>query len=185
MQKILFTAHCILNTASKVVMYNMEDMAREEELRRRFVHAAVDAGIQIRQMPCPEFTLYGGKRWGHCSDQFDNPFFRGHCRKLLKSVLDEATAYLADPRCFEVLGFAGIDGSPSCGVDYTCTGQWGGSLGSRDDLAAVASSVKLVKRRGIFFDELALMLEERALPLPCTGLFAPEPDKIMALVKNL
>ena len=35
MQKIIFAAHCLLNTAAKVVLYEKEDMAAEETLRRR------------------------------------------------------------------------------------------------------------------------------------------------------
>jgi hypothetical protein len=34
-KKILFVAHCILNTASRVVMYNDGETAREEALRRQ------------------------------------------------------------------------------------------------------------------------------------------------------
>ena len=34
MQDIIFVSHCVLNTASKVVMYNEAEMAAEEELRR-------------------------------------------------------------------------------------------------------------------------------------------------------
>jgi predicted secreted protein len=181
--KILFVAHCFLNTASKVVLYNRREIKAEEKIRRRFVHAALDAGIQLRQLPCPEFTMYGTKRWGHTSDQFDNPFFRRHCRNILIPVLEEASAYMADPKNFDVLGFAGIDGSPSCGVDYTCTGRWGGSLDCRDDLAAVVHSVRLVKRRGIFFDELENLLKEQGFVLPFTGLYAPEPEKIMHLAQ--
>ena len=37
MQKIIFAAHCLLNTAAKVVLYEKEDMAAEETLRRRFL----------------------------------------------------------------------------------------------------------------------------------------------------
>jgi predicted secreted protein len=181
--KILFVAHCILNTAAKVVMYDEEKIVQEEELRRRFIHAALDAGIQLIQLPCPEFTLYGSKRWGHTFNQFDNPFFRCHCRRLLAGPLDEAAAYLSNKERFEVLGFVGIDGSPSCGVDYTCTGSWGGNLGGRDDLVAVVSDVRLEKRPGVFFDELGVMLWERGMALSSTGLFAAEPEKIMGLIK--
>lgn len=74
-QKIIFAAHCLLNTAAKVVLYEKEDMAAEETLRRRFLSKAVNCGIQLVQLPCPEFTLYGACRWGHVSNQFDNPFF--------------------------------------------------------------------------------------------------------------
>ena len=63
MQKIIFAAHCLLNTAAKVVLYEKEDMAAEETLRRRFLSKAVNCGIQLVQLPCPEFTLYGACRW--------------------------------------------------------------------------------------------------------------------------
>jgi predicted secreted protein len=181
-QKILFVSHCILNIASKVVMYNDEEMAREESLRRRFVHAALDAEVQLIQLPCPEFTLYGTKRWGHTSNQFDNPFFRRHCRKLLEDPLIEIEVYMADPVRFEVLGFVGIDGSPSCGVDYTCIGPWGGNLGEREDLGSLVADVRLVKKAGVFFDELEKILKERGVTLKRTGLFASEPEKVMEIL---
>lgn len=55
---------------------------------------AVEQGIQLVQLPCPEFTLYGPKRWGHTREQFDNPFFREHCRKILSPVLTQMKAYM-------------------------------------------------------------------------------------------
>ncbi len=182
-QKILFVSHCILNTASKVVLFNEEAMAAEEELRLKFLHAALDAGIQLVQLPCPEFTLYGCRRWGHTSNQFDNPFFRQHCRKLIAPALLEVQEYLSAPDRFEVLGFLGIDGSPSCGVDYTGTGNWGGSPYGRADLDEVVASLSLAKKSGIFFDELQAMLKETGLTLRCAGLFAPEPEKAFSFLK--
>ena len=75
MQKILFVSHCILNTAAKVVRYG-DTGKKEEESRLEFVVKTVEQGIQLVQLPCPEFTLYGPGRWGHTKEQFDNPFFR-------------------------------------------------------------------------------------------------------------
>ena len=37
MKKIVFVSHCILNTASKVVLYNREDIDAEEKLRLQFM----------------------------------------------------------------------------------------------------------------------------------------------------
>lgn len=51
MQKIVFVSHCILNTASKVVLYNQEEIEAEEALRKAFIRQAVDNGIQIIQLP--------------------------------------------------------------------------------------------------------------------------------------
>ena len=186
-QPIIFVAHCILNTAAKVVLYREEEMAAEEALRRRFVGTALERGVQLVQLPCPEFTLYGARRWGHVSDQFDNPFFRDHCRRLLAPVLLQMREYLAHPQRFTLLGVVGIDGSPSCGVDYTSRGDWYGSFGGRTDLAEALASCHLAGARGIFMDQLGRMLEEAGLAeqVPVVGLFAPEPDKCMALLSNL
>lgn len=184
MQKILFVSHCILNTAAKVVLYQEEDAAAEEALRLRFVSAALREGIQLVQLPCPEFTLYGAQRWGHVSDQFDNPFFRKHCRELLAPVVLQMREYRAHPDRFEVLGVVGVDGSPSCGVDYTCRGDWFGSFEGRENLAEALATCRLERGRGVFMDELAALLRDdpATAGVPVLSLFAPEPQKCLALV---
>ncbi len=185
MQKILFVAHCVLNTASKVVMFADEEMASEEALRRRFLQEAIDSGVQLIQLPCPEFTLYGAKRWGHVSNQFDNPFFRKHCRELLLPVMDELKEYLAHGERFEILGVLGIDGSPSCGVDYTCYGDWFGDFGGRKDLNCVLSSCRIGKGSGVFMSVLSELLSEYGMQdsVKLHGLYAPEPEKCLCLLR--
>lgn len=184
MKKILFVSHCILNTASKVALYNQEEIDTEEKLRQKFLQKAIDKGIQIIQLPCPEFTLYGSKRWGHVSDQFDNPFFKDHCRKLLSPILQQLKEYLSHMESFEVLGIIGIDGSPSCGVDYTCQGNWYGSFEGRKDLQKTLDTCRLVKTPGIFVRVLKEMLEEEGIAsqVKVTSLFAPEPEKCMKVL---
>lgn len=184
MQKIVFVAHCILNISSKVVLYNQQEMDAEEALRRRFLGYALEDGVQIVQLPCPEFTLYGAMRWGHVSNQFDNVFFRQHCRNILQPYLQQMKEYLAHPERFEVLGIVGVDGSPSCGVDYTCTGNWYGSFGERTDLEETLQSCRLVNHSGIFMQELKAMLQEQGLDgkVPVTSLYTPEPEKCLGLL---
>ena len=181
MQDIIFVSHCVLNTAAKVVMYNEAEMAAEEDLRRRFVSKAVSQGVQLIQLPCPEFIMYGSRRWGHVSEQFDTPYFRQECRRMLEAYLQQLGEYLSNDR-FRVRGIVGIDGSPSCGVDYTCYGNWGGNLSDRDDLQDCIATSRLGKGRGILMDELFKLLAERGMNVPMVGLFADEPEKIMALL---
>ena len=109
MKKIIFVSHCILNNASKVVLYNQKEIEAEEDLRVRFLNKVLNSGVQIIQLPCPEFTLYGSRRWGHVSDQFDNPFFRRHCRNILTPIVEQLKEYLNNDS-FRVLGIVGIDG---------------------------------------------------------------------------
>ena len=184
MKKIIFVSHCILNTAAKVVLYNQQEIDDEEALRLKFVSTALNNGIQIIQLPCPEFTLYGSRRWGHVSNQFDNPFFRDHSRKILTPFIQQLKEYLSNDS-FEVLGIVGIDGSPSCGVDYTCDADWYGSFDGRTDLDEKLETVKMVNRKGIFMDVLCRMLKEEHLDDKVTvrSLFAAEPDKCLDLVK--
>ena len=186
MKKIVFVAHCILNIASKVVMYDKEEMDAEEALRKEFMHKAIDNDIQLIQLPCPEYTLYGAKRWGHVSDQFDNIFFRKHCRKILEPVIDQLIEYLENEDMFEVLGFVGIDGSPSCGVDYTCCGNWYGSFGKREDLEKTLADCSMVKKPGVLMAVLMDMLEEAGVKdkVKVTSLFAPEPEKCLDLINK-
>ena len=148
MQNILVVSHCVLNISAKVVLYEKEAMAAEEALRRKFLQSALQKGVQLLQLPCPEFTLYGACRWGHVSTQFDNPFFRQHCERQLDPVILQLKEYLAHAERFHVIGVLGIDGSPSCGVDYTCTGAWGGSFGGREDLDETLKSVRFGAGQG-------------------------------------
>lgn len=185
MQKIVFVSHCVLNIASKVIMYTPDDMAAEEALRKKFMHLAIDNDIQLIQLPCPEYLMYGANRWGHVSNQFDNVFFRKFCRKALEPILDQMKEYLAHEDRFEVLGVLGIDGSPSCGVDYTCTGDWYGSFEGRENLEATLSTAKLSKGPGVLMSVLKEMLDEEGLSdrISMTAIFAPEPDKSLDLIK--
>ncbi len=183
MQDIIFVSHCVLNIASKVVMYNETEMAAEEDLRRRFVSKAVSQGVQLVQLPCPEFIMYGSRRWGHVSEQFDTPFFRSQCRKLLEDYMLQIKEYLSNDR-FRILGIVGIDGSPSCGVDYTCYGTWGGNLSDRDDLGDCIATSRLGTGKGILMDEFSKLLKEQGVEVPMVGLFAEEPQKIMALLEK-
>lgn len=187
MQNILFVSHCILNIASKVVLYEKDEMEAEENLRRNFLAQAIEKGVQLIQLPCPEFTLYGACRWGHTSTQFDNPFFKAHCHKILEPIYLQMEEYLSHGERFRVLGILGIDGSPSCGVDYTGKGNWGGSFGGRTDLQEILDGAVFGKGSGVLIEVLRQELEERGFAenVPIIGLFASEPEKCMSILEKL
>ena len=171
-KRIVLVSHCILNTAAKVWRAGPEQGRLEEGSRLAFLQHALEQGIQFIQLPCPEFTLYGPSRWGHTREQFDNPFFRAHCRQILDPVLQQLQAYLhpREGKKFQVLGIVGIEGSPSCGVYRTCTGPWGGDLGGRADLMDTVDQVHGMPGMGILMDELVQMLAQAGIQLPMVGL---------------
>ncbi|MBR5340609.1 MAG: hypothetical protein IK151_01640 [Erysipelotrichaceae bacterium] len=185
MKIILFVSHCILNVASKVILYDEEEINAEEDLRLKFLNAAINKGVQLVQLPCPEFTLYGANRWGHVSNQFDNPFFRKRCKEILNPIVMEIKEYQAHPDRYNVLGYLGIGGSPSCGVDHTCIGNCFGSFGGRQDLEETLNGISLANKPGIFIDELKTLLKENGIDIPVVELYANEPDKCMSLLDNI
>lgn len=93
-----------MNTASKVERFKEESVRSEEQLRREVLREAVDSGVQLLQLPCPEFVMYGSLRWGHTYEQFDNTFYRSRCRELLEPVVQQLKEYMADKERFRILG---------------------------------------------------------------------------------
>ena len=183
-QKIIFISHCILNTASKVVRSVPVCKTAEEQVRKAFLSAAIQKEIQFIQLPCPEFTLYGAKRWGHTKEQFDNPFFREHCRVILTPILLQMKAYLQCPEQFRVLGVIGVEGSPSCGVSMTCSGEWGGEFSHRENLAQTLASVHTASAPGVLMDVLMQMMRENGISLPVVGLNPHAPQAIYDLLED-
>ncbi|MGN0293152.1 MAG: CD3072 family TudS-related putative desulfidase [Lachnospiraceae bacterium] len=183
MKKILLVSHCMLNTAAKVKSYKKDERAAEEALRREVIKKAIDHEIQFLQLPCPEYLQYGYNRWGHTFEQFDNIFFRQRCREMLEPVIQQLEEYLVHPEEFEILGVLGIDGSPSCGVKYTCSADWGGEFSGRD-VSRVLDSCSLKEAGGVMICVLKEMLEEKNIQLRMEGLFAAEPDRAMAMIDD-
>lgn len=183
MKKIIFACHCLLNIAAKVEMDDFAAMEEEEKLRRRLIGEAVDSGIQIIQLPCPEFMMYGSRRWGHTSNQFDNPFFREESRKLLYPYILQCKEYMSDRKRFKVLGFIGIDGSPSCGVKYTGIGNWGGSY-SADRWKETVKEHRPARKSGIFIRVLRELLREHNISVPVVGLYAEEEERVFELIRD-
>ena len=71
MKDLLIVSHCILNHAAKVEQDEAE-LAGEYKIREELLQLVLKKDVQLFQMPCPEFIMYGSQRWGHkpliCSD---------------------------------------------------------------------------------------------------------------------
>ncbi len=164
MKKILIVSHCILNKASKVAM-DESDLAEEYEVRDRLLKLIIEKDVQLIQLPCPEFLLFGSKRWGHVRDQFDFPYFRKSCRDMLELVLLQLREYANHPERFHILGVVSVEGSPSCGMNLTCRGEWGGELDG-SDICSVVDTLEMKEEPGVFMEELNLLLAENNLDIP-------------------
>lgn len=163
MKKLLIVSHCILNTASKVEM-DEKDLRDEFRLKQRLLTKVMEEEIQLFQLPCPEFIMYGSRRWGHVKNQFMHPHFRKVCREMLEPVLMQLEEYLKYPEEYQVLGIVSVEGSPSCGYHLTCTGTWGGELsGNRERVSEKVSTYEGIKEPGVFMEILQEELTKREL----------------------
>lgn len=165
-QKILFISHCFLNDGAKLKHQDMQSRTDERNMKRHFLKQMLDHDIELIQLACPEFILYGTNRWGHASSQFDTPFFRKEAAKLLEPFLLQLEEYAAYPDRFEILGVIGIDGSPSCGVNFTYDGDWGGEFSGNPNLNATLATLKQEAKPGIFMEVFQQLLKEKGLSIP-------------------
>jgi len=161
--KIILLCHCILNCNSKVEGCSLYGGAMSE-----ITKAFMESGLGIVQLPCPELTLYGIKRWGHVKDQFDTPYYRKHCRSIFIPYLEQLQDYINNG--YSITGLVGIDGSPSCGIGKTCTGHWGGEFSENPDLESTFKSVELIPSKGIFIEEISKILQDNNINMPFIGI---------------
>lgn len=167
---LIFVCHCVFNKASKVYEGKTLEPKEEEIARVKFLKEALENNINLIQLPCPEFIMYGSERWGHSRCQFNNPIFKENCRELLKPYILQIKTYLSNKEKFNVLGIVGIEGSPSCGVNISFDGKWGGEFSSIDSLREMLNKGDIENKKGIFIEVLSELLEENQIKLPIVGL---------------
>lgn len=159
MKKILIVSHCILNNASKVAQDESE-LKQEYETRDKLLRLALNKNIQLLQLPCPEFIMYGSRRFGHVKDQFMHPHFRRESLKMLKPVIDQIEEYSSYPEDFTLVGIVSVEGSPSCGRHLTYRADW------RGEIAADLTEPVMAEEPGVYMEVLAGELERRGLGVP-------------------
>lgn len=163
-RKLVILSHCILNANSKV-----EGLAIYKGAQNGLINFLMEEGYGIIQLPCPEITLYGIKRWGHVKEQFDNPYFREHCRNIFMPYLNQIMDYVKNG--YQIYGLIGIDGSPSCGVNKTFSStKWGGEVGEEFGINEKIKDLKLIQGKGIYIEEIENLLIQKGINIKLLGL---------------
>jgi hypothetical protein len=72
--------------------------------------------VGIIQYPCPETTAMGLMRNPQGRQQYDNIFFRQHCKELLKIPLLMAREFMENK--YRMVCYIGLENSPSCGIHW-------------------------------------------------------------------
>lgn len=184
-KKILFVSHCMMNIASKVISNKaLKDDTADIE-RKKIICSAIEEDVCLVQLPCPEFTLYGSNRWGHVKEQFDNPFFRNHCKKILEPIIVQMKEYINETEKFEVLGIVGIEGSPSCGVTRTCKGsKWKGEFSGHKNLTESLNTICEAKEPGVLIEVLKEMLKKEGINVEIEGFNKLDNSNIYKLFRS-
>ncbi len=118
---VVAVAHCILNQATRW-FWNGDSGAWSKGFVSDFLEKIKSMEVGLYQLPCPEFSLLGNPRRPMTRDDYELlPGFTGHCKILAENILRDLKAFKelsTEPR-IEVLAIIGIEGSPSCGVEFT------------------------------------------------------------------
>lgn len=146
-------AHCLLNVNSKVY-----GLALYEGVHQETVSRYMEAGTGIIQLPCPEMSFIGLKRWGMSKNQYDTINYRNHCKEILIPIVEQLQEYKANG--YEIEAIVGVDGSPSCGIHFHSAGYTGGMVDKAQN-----QELHEAAGQGVFMEELTRLLTEKNLQI--------------------
>jgi predicted secreted protein len=178
-EKIIILPHCFLNEKSKVKKHGINPSADIGQILK----ILLDNQIGMVQLPCPELMCYGLKRWGHVKEQFDTPHYRKLCRQSFDIYLEQIQEYIKNN--YEIIAIVGIEGSPSCGVYRTCSGEWGGEFSSNTNLSKTLETIKMIESKGVFIEEIDNTLKENNINIPFVDFNKNNIEEFMDTLKDL
>ena len=152
----VIVAHCLLNPATRVHI-----LGRSYAMANEITSYLLNKKISIIQLPCPEFTAMGYWRNPQGRQQYDNTFFRKHCKKELESYVDmikELYKNSNTPLCF-----IGIDSSPTCSIN------WGKHKLNRYKTESIHPDLEAQESKGVYgvmTEVLDEMLKKSGINMP-------------------
>lgn len=170
-KKIIVVSHCILNANAKV-----GPLAEYPGVLCSVMDDFIKDGTGIVQLPCPESSYLGINRWGMCYEQYDHPKFRRHCRRILKTSIDQLEAFIAAG--YEIIGVIGADGSPNCGVTKIPSGLTGGVIRDTKVVETQLEEFQYLDGIGVFMGIFKAMLSERNIIIEFMAIDEKKPSNI-------
>ena len=137
---IVLVSHCLLNRYSAVY-----GTSRSPKTSISIISVLTDFDVGVIQLECPEFTYLGPNRFWMVKDQYDNAYYRLHCRDIACSAVEQVKEYLRNG--FKLIGVLCVKGSPSCGYYSVKRGDWKGN-------PLEAGTATRSNEMGVFIEEL-------------------------------
>ncbi|MEG0805858.1 MAG: hypothetical protein RR364_06280 [Lachnospiraceae bacterium] len=157
-KKMVLVAHCLLNVNSKVA-----GIATSETGEIGLIEALMRQGYGIIQLPCVEQDMCGIRRWGQVEEQLNHPHFRQRCVDLLTPILMQVEDFIANG--YDVAAVIGLNGSPSCGITRTCSGDWSGEIGDGHSTQPKLDTLHSKDTPGVMMQVLMELLQEKEIKL--------------------
>lgn len=110
-KRIILIAQCLVNPYCRVHI-----LGQNFDLSRELVDYLMQKKVGIIQYPCPETTAMGLMRNPQGRQQYDNIFFRDHCKELLKIPMLMVREFIKNG--YRLTCFIGLENSPTCGVKW-------------------------------------------------------------------
>ena len=110
-RKIILIAQCLVNPYCRVHI-----LGQNFPLSHELMNYLMEKRVGIVQYPCPETTAMGLKRNPQGRQQYDNIFFRNHCKELLKVPMLMVREFIQSK--YRLVGYIGLENSPTCGIHW-------------------------------------------------------------------
>ena len=110
-KKIILVAQCLINPYCRVHV-----LGQNFPLSHELIDYLMQLRVGIIQYPCPETTAMGLKRNPMGRQQYDNIFFRNHCKELLQTPFLMVEEFLKSG--YRLACFIGLRNSPTCGINW-------------------------------------------------------------------
>lgn len=110
-RKIILIAQCLVNPYCRVHL-----LGQNFPLSHELMDYLMKERIGVIQYPCPETTAMGLMRNPQGRQQYNNIFFRQHCKELLKVPMLMVREFIENK--YRLTCFIGLENSPTCGIHW-------------------------------------------------------------------
>lgn len=110
-RKIIVIAQCLVNPYCRVHL-----LGQNFPLSHELMDYLMSKRVGVVQYPCPETTAMGLQRNPQGRQQYDNIFFRQHCKDLLKVPMLMVREFIKNN--YRLVAFIGLENSPTCGIHW-------------------------------------------------------------------